>query len=42
MAAFVLVIDGADPGLHYALLVDTLDHLTLVVERAARQASYMQ
>ena len=42
MAAFVLVIDGVDLGLHCALLVGTLGHLTLVSERAARQASYMQ
>ena len=42
MAAFVLVIDGADLGLHCALLVGTLGHLKLVSERAARQASHMQ
>lgn len=38
----MLVIDGADPGLHCALLVGALDHLALVVERAARQACYLQ
>lgn len=42
VAALVLVIDSTNSGLHGAFLVGALDRLALVVERAARQASYLQ
>ena len=42
VAAFVLVIDSADPGFHGALLVGALACAALVVERAACQSRYLQ
>jgi len=42
VAALVLVVDGPDPGFHGAPPVGTLGRLAVVVERAARQACYLQ
>lgn len=42
IAALMFVVDSADSGLHGALQLGTLVHLTLVVERAARQARHLQ
>lgn len=36
------VVDSADSGFHDALLVGVLGRLALAVERAARQARYVQ